>query len=206
MEISRFPSPISRFPSPKIQFSSHKIQFSPIGFLLSSTAFCFLQWLSAFFNGFPTFFNGFLTFFNGFPIFLNGFPISKKSKKINLRRQIYERSLFELRISRHSLPKLRNSCYIVYISPTLNIANQNSDFLTLLTSEFQKKIRPESSESKTELELRLQWGSQKSEPKIGIPNQEYKTVHLTSIVHPQIEGKFNATPGGLTNLFYGCID
>jgi hypothetical protein len=27
------------------------------------------------------------------------------------------------------------------------------------------------------------------------------TVRLTSIVHPQIEGKFTATLGGLTNLF-----
>jgi hypothetical protein len=32
------------------------------------------------------------------------------------------------------------------------------------------------------------------------------TVRLTSIVHPQIKGKFTATPGGLTNLFYGCKD
>jgi hypothetical protein len=30
------------------------------------------------------------------------------------------------------------------------------------------------------------------------------TVRLTSTVHPQIEGKFTVTPGGLTNLFYGC--
>ena len=52
-----------------------------------------------------------------------------------------------------------------------NIANRNSNFLTLQTSEFQKKKRPESSESNTELEFCLQWGSQKSEPKIGIPNQ-----------------------------------
>ncbi len=110
LEISRFPSPISRFPSPKIQCSSHEIRFSPISFLLSSTAFCFLQRLSAFFNCFPT-------FFNGFPIFLNGFPLSEKSEKIYLRRQVYERSLFEL-ISRHSLPELCNSRYIVYISPT----------------------------------------------------------------------------------------
>ncbi len=117
--ILRFPSPISRFPSPKIQFSSHEIQFSPIGFLLSSTSFRFLQQLSAFFNGFPTFFNGFPTFFNGFPIFLNGFLLSEKSKKIYLRRQVYERSLFELPISCHLLPKLCNSRYIVYISPTV---------------------------------------------------------------------------------------
>jgi hypothetical protein len=122
---SRFPSPISRFPSPKIQLSSHKIQLFPIGFLLSSMAFRFLQWLSdflqwlsAFFNSFPTFFNGFPIFLNGFPIFLNGFPLSKKSEKIYLLRQVYKRSLFELRISRHLLPKLCNSRYIVYISST----------------------------------------------------------------------------------------
>ncbi len=30
------------------------------------------------------------------------------------------------------------------------------------------------------------------------------TVCLTSIDYPQIEGKFTATTGGLTNLFYGC--
>jgi hypothetical protein len=64
------------------------------GFPISSTAFRFLQRLSA--------------FFNGFPIFLNGFPLSEKSKKIYLRRQVYKRSPFELRISRHSLPELRN--------------------------------------------------------------------------------------------------
>ena len=32
------------------------------------------------------------------------------------------------------------------------------------------------------------------------------TVHLTSIDHPPIGGKFTTTPGGLTNLFYGCKD
>ncbi len=144
-EISCNPSPISRFPSPKIQFSSHEIQFSsheiqfsPIDFLLSSTAFRFLQWLSAFFNSFPlssmafhflqwlsAFLNVFLIFLNSFPIFLNGFPLSEKSEKIYLRRQVYERSPFELRISCHSLPELRNchllpklrNCYNACISP-----------------------------------------------------------------------------------------
>ncbi len=72
--------------------------------------FCFPQRLSAFRNGF-------LIFLNGFLIILNGFPLSKKSEKIYLRRQVYERSLFELRISRHLLPKLRSSRYYVYISP-----------------------------------------------------------------------------------------
>jgi hypothetical protein len=94
------------------------------------TKFDFLQWLSnflqrlspffndfsIFFNGFSNFFNGFplsskaLRFFNGFPIFLNGFSLSEKSKEIYLWRQVYKRSLFELRISHHLLPKLRNSC------------------------------------------------------------------------------------------------
>ncbi len=32
------------------------------------------------------------------------------------------------------------------------------------------------------------------------------TVCLTSIDHPQIGGEFTATPGELTNLFYGCKD
>ncbi len=34
----------------------------------------------------------------------------------------------------------------------------------------QKKIRTEYLESETESEFHYQWGSQKSEPKIGIPN------------------------------------
>jgi hypothetical protein len=75
--------------------SSTAFQFSTTAFRFSSTAFHFLPWLSA--------------FFNGFPIFLKGFPLSEKFEKIYLRRQVYERSLFELRISRHSLPELRNS-------------------------------------------------------------------------------------------------
>ncbi len=65
------------------------------------TKFDFLQLLSAFFNSFPI-------FLNGFPIFFNGFPLSKKSEKIYLRRQVYARSPFELRISRHLLPEVRN--------------------------------------------------------------------------------------------------
>jgi hypothetical protein len=41
----------------------------------------------------------------------------------------------------------------------------------LFNSGIQKKIQPESSESISESEFCFQWGSQKSEPKIGIPNQ-----------------------------------
>jgi hypothetical protein len=62
-------------------------------------AFRFIQQLSDFLQPLSAFFNGFLTFFNGFLIFLNGLPLSEKSKKIYLRRQVYKRSLFELRIS-----------------------------------------------------------------------------------------------------------
>ncbi len=56
-------------------------------------------------------FNGFPIFLNGFPIFLNGFPLSEKSKKIYSRRQVYKRSPFELRISRHLLPELTKYSY-----------------------------------------------------------------------------------------------
>ncbi len=111
LEISRFPSPILRFSSPKIQFSSPKIQFSPIGFLLSSTAFRFLQWLYAFFNGFPLSLMAFWLSSMAFWFSSTAFQLSKKSMKIYLRRQVYERSLFELRIFCHLLPELCNFRY-----------------------------------------------------------------------------------------------
>jgi hypothetical protein len=75
-------------------------------------AFRFLQRLSDFLQRLSAFSNGFPNFSNGFPIFLNGFPLSKKSKKIYLRWQVYKRSPFELRISRHLLPELRN-CHVL---------------------------------------------------------------------------------------------
>ncbi len=62
------------------------------GFLLSATPFYFPRRFAAFRKGF-------LIFRKGFPIFLDGFPLSKKSEKIYLRRQVYERLLFELRNS-----------------------------------------------------------------------------------------------------------
>jgi hypothetical protein len=49
--------------------------------------------------------------------------------------------------------------------------NWNSDFLIFQQRNSKKKSQPESLELKTESEFRFQWGSQKSEPKIGIPNQ-----------------------------------
>jgi hypothetical protein len=74
-------------------------------------AFRFLQWLSDFLQWLSALSNGFPTFSNGFPIFLNGFPLSKKSEKIYFWREVYKRSLFELRIFHHLLPELCNSCY-----------------------------------------------------------------------------------------------
>jgi hypothetical protein len=87
----------------------HEIRFTQIGFLLSSTAFRFLQWLSDFLQWLSPFSNGFPNFSNGFPIFLNGFLLSKKSEKIYLWQEVYERLLFELRIFCRSLPELRIS-------------------------------------------------------------------------------------------------
>ncbi len=50
------------------------------------------------------------------------------------------------------------------------ISNWNSDFSIFQQRNLKKKIWPESSESKTESEFCFQWRSQKSEPKIRIPN------------------------------------
>ncbi len=58
--------------------------------------------------------------------------------------------------------------------------NQNSNIL-IFQQRNSKKIRPESLESKTELEFRFRWGSQKSEPKIGIPNQAPVVVAATDV-------------------------
>ncbi len=108
--ISRVPSPKIRFSSPKIQFSLHEIRFTQIGFLLSSMAFRFLQRLSDYLQWHSAFSNSFPNFSNGFPIFLDGFPLSKKSKKIYLWQEVYERLLFELCIFCHLLPKLCDYC------------------------------------------------------------------------------------------------
>jgi hypothetical protein len=40
-------------------------------------------------------------------------------------------------------------------------------------------------------------------PCVDINHRPHVTVRLTSIDHPPMGGKFTATPGGLTNLFYG---
>ncbi len=96
------------FPSPKTQFSSHKIQFS-------STAFRFLQRLSDFLQRLSAFFNGFLPF-------LNSFPLSEKSEKIYFQQEVYERSLFELRIFCHSLSDSRSElCNSQYASTPVDV-------------------------------------------------------------------------------------
>ncbi len=67
----------------------------------------------------------------------------------------------------------------VYWIPTFifflefRISELEFQFLDFSTAEFKKKW-PDSLESKTELEFRFWWGSKKSEPKIKIPNQDFK--------------------------------
>ncbi len=56
------------------------------------------------------------------------------------------------------------------------ISESEFQFLDFFNNGIQKKIRPESLESKAESEFRFQWGSQKLEPKIGIPNQAPKSL------------------------------
>jgi hypothetical protein len=93
-----FPSPKSDFLRSKFDFLHRLSDFREIQENL-------LQRLSNFFNAFlisVTAFK-FSIFLNGFLIFLNGFPLSEKSGKIYLRRQIYERLLSKLHISRWKL-------------------------------------------------------------------------------------------------------
>ncbi len=81
--------------------------------------------------------------------------------------------------SQYKLATIRHTDFLhKEITRIPNIPNRNSNFLTLQTLEFQKKIRPESLESNTELEFCLQWGSQKLEPKIGTPNQVSDKANL----------------------------
>jgi hypothetical protein len=54
-------------------------------------------------------------------------------------------------------------------------------FVNFSTAEFKNKFQPESLESKMESEFRFRWGSQKSEPKIGIPNQAFDRVTLGTV-------------------------
>jgi hypothetical protein len=59
-------------------------------------------------------------------------------------------------------------CIILFGIPKFGIRIQICQFFN---SGIQKKIRPESLELKTESEFHFRWRSQKSETKIGIPNQ-----------------------------------
>jgi hypothetical protein len=102
------------------------------------TKFNFLQRLSAFFNGF-------LLSSMAFQFSSTAF-LSKKSEKIYLRLQVYERSPFKLYISCHSLPELHNchslpepcNCHLfpklcnrynAYISPNIMILFFNLELL-----------------------------------------------------------------------------
>ncbi len=53
------------------------------------------------------------------------------------------------------------------------ISESEFRFLNLSTAEFEKNFLTGIFGIKKELEFRFQWGSQKSEPKIGIPNQDF---------------------------------
>ncbi len=94
------------------------------GFLLSAMPF-YIPWRYSAFR------KGFLIFLKGFPIFLDGFPLSKKSEKIYLQQQVYERLLFELR---NSLRRRSPSFVIATCSPSVIIA-------TMPTSHPTKAIR-----------------------------------------------------------------
>jgi hypothetical protein len=75
--------------------------------------------------------------------------------------------------SQYKLATIRRTEFLrKEITGITNIPNRNSDFLTLQTLEFQKKKTTGIFGSNTESEFCLQWGSQKLEPKIGIPNQK----------------------------------
>jgi hypothetical protein len=97
----------SDFPCSKFDFLQRLSRFREIRENL-------LQWLSDFFNGFPIsstafrFLKRLSNIFSGLPIFLNGFPLSEKSGKIYLWRQIYERLISELCISRSKLQYFRD--------------------------------------------------------------------------------------------------
>ncbi len=58
--------------------------------------------------------------------------------------------------------------------------NRNSNLLIFQQRNSKEKFQPESLESKTKLEFHFWWGSQKLEPKNGIPNQALKANHLFS--------------------------
>ncbi len=64
----------------------------------------------------------------------------------------------------------RNKYLFSYEVPEFQILELELQFSDSPDIGIQKKQQPEYSESKMESEFCLQWGSQKSKPKIGIPN------------------------------------
>jgi hypothetical protein len=85
---------------------------------------------------------------------------------------------------------MRDEVYSIppYIFLEFRISESEFIFLNFSTAEFEKNFRPESSESNTESEFHFQWGSQKLEPKIGIPN----LVTTLNDVRVQKKYKFNS--------------
>jgi hypothetical protein len=84
------------------------------------------------------------------------------------------------------------------------ILESEYQFLNFSTAEFEKKIQPESLESKTESEFRFRWGSQKLEPKIGIPNLD---VIVTRAMMPaqQQQGCLHIDNGNGAIVMRGAI-
>jgi hypothetical protein len=96
--------------------------------------------------------------------------------------------------NQYNLATIRRSEFLSkQITGILNFANWSSDYLTFQKSEFQKKIQLEFPESETKSEFRFRWGSQKSEPKIGIPNQ---AKHHPNIYHEA----YRPTHAGIWNI------
>jgi hypothetical protein len=75
--------------------------------------------------------------------------------------------------SQYKLATIRRTEFLhKEITRNPNIPNQNSDFLILQTLEFQEKKPTRIFGIENGIGILLRWGSQKSEPKIGISNQE----------------------------------
>jgi hypothetical protein len=71
--------------------------------------------------------------------------------------------------------------------------------LSIFQQQNSKKIRPESPESKTKLVFHFQWGSQKLEPKIRIPNQD-------GFWFQYFCKQLGTFPKGNQSLYFGVFD
>ncbi len=78
------------------------------------------------------------------------------------------------RLTYHDWPLCKNEVYWIptfFFFRNSKFWNRNSNFSTFQQRNLRKFFGPESLESKTESKFCFQWGSQKLEPKIWIPNQ-----------------------------------